>query len=92
MPGLGGRNRKCAEAFVKTGKPFDELEKEMLNGQSEICRISVPLCKTRWTDPLCRLSFAFADVQSCKASIPLKRSTPSSRRRERWTTTLFSRL
>ncbi|KAI0231866.1 glycerol-3-phosphate dehydrogenase [Massospora cicadina] len=29
----GGRNRKVAEAFAKTGRPFDELEKEMLNGQ-----------------------------------------------------------
>ena len=29
----GGRNRKCAEAFVKTGKSMEELEKEMLNGQ-----------------------------------------------------------
>jgi len=28
-----GRNRKCAEAFAKTGKSFAELEKEMLNGQ-----------------------------------------------------------
>uniref|UniRef100_A0A8D2ZEJ1 Glycerol-3-phosphate dehydrogenase [NAD(+)] n=1 Tax=Scophthalmus maximus TaxID=52904 RepID=A0A8D2ZEJ1_SCOMX len=29
----GGRNRKVAEAFVKTGKTIEELEKEMLNGQ-----------------------------------------------------------
>lgn len=29
----GGRNRRVAEAFAKTGKSFDELEKEMLNGQ-----------------------------------------------------------
>ncbi|PRP80830.1 hypothetical protein PROFUN_11245 [Planoprotostelium fungivorum] len=28
-----GRNRKCAEAFAKTGKSFKELEAEMLNGQ-----------------------------------------------------------
>ncbi|RSH79709.1 glycerol-3-phosphate dehydrogenase [Apiotrichum porosum] len=30
---LGGRNRKTAEAFVTTGKPFDVLEREMLGGQ-----------------------------------------------------------
>ncbi|KAJ3032998.1 Glycerol-3-phosphate dehydrogenase [Rhizophlyctis rosea] len=30
---FGGRNRKVAEAHVRTGKPFDVLEKEMLNGQ-----------------------------------------------------------
>ncbi|XP_070766448.1 glycerol-3-phosphate dehydrogenase [NAD(+)], cytoplasmic isoform X2 [Enoplosus armatus] len=29
----GGRNRKVAEAFVKTGKSIEDLEKEMLNGQ-----------------------------------------------------------
>ncbi|ORY07092.1 NAD-dependent glycerol-3-phosphate dehydrogenase [Basidiobolus meristosporus CBS 931.73] len=29
----GGRNRKVAEAHVATGKPFDQLEREMLNGQ-----------------------------------------------------------
>jgi len=30
----GGRNRRVAEAFVKTGKTIQTLEKEMLNGQS----------------------------------------------------------
>jgi len=30
---LGGRNRKCAEAYVRENKPFDVLEKEMLGGQ-----------------------------------------------------------
>nr|XP_006629312.1 PREDICTED: glycerol-3-phosphate dehydrogenase [NAD(+)], cytoplasmic [Lepisosteus oculatus] len=29
----GGRNRKVAEAFAKTGKTIEQLEKEMLNGQ-----------------------------------------------------------
>jgi len=29
----GGRNRKCAVAFVKTRKPLAEIEKELLNGQ-----------------------------------------------------------
>jgi len=29
----GGRNRKVAEEFARTGKSFEELEKEMLNGQ-----------------------------------------------------------
>ncbi|KAI8140643.1 glycerol-3-phosphate dehydrogenase [NAD+] [Fennellomyces sp. T-0311] len=29
----GGRNRRVAEAFVKTGKPIDVLENELLNGQ-----------------------------------------------------------
>ncbi|KAI8379076.1 glycerol-3-phosphate dehydrogenase [NAD+] [Radiomyces spectabilis] len=29
----GGRNRKVAEAFAQTGKPIDELERELLNGQ-----------------------------------------------------------
>ncbi|XP_064595042.1 glycerol-3-phosphate dehydrogenase [NAD(+)], cytoplasmic-like [Liolophura sinensis] len=29
----GGRNRRVAEAYAKTGKSIEELEKEMLNGQ-----------------------------------------------------------
>ncbi|KNC53509.1 glycerol-3-phosphate dehydrogenase [NAD+] [Thecamonas trahens ATCC 50062] len=29
----GGRNRKCAEAFVASGKSWDELEAELLGGQ-----------------------------------------------------------
>lgn len=29
----GGRNRKVSEAFVKTGKSIEQLEKDMLNGQ-----------------------------------------------------------
>lgn len=29
----GGRNRKCAEAFVRTGKDWDEIEAELLGGQ-----------------------------------------------------------
>lgn len=31
---LGGRNRKVAEAFVTSNKTFEELEREMLDGQS----------------------------------------------------------
>lgn len=35
----GGRNRKCSEAFVKSGKTIAELEKEMLNGQKlQVCK------------------------------------------------------
>ncbi|KAI8138950.1 glycerol-3-phosphate dehydrogenase [NAD+] [Fennellomyces sp. T-0311] len=30
---IGGRNRKVAEAFAKTGKPIEILEAELLNGQ-----------------------------------------------------------
>jgi len=30
----GGRNRKVCEAFVRTGKTLEQLEKELLNGQN----------------------------------------------------------
>lgn len=29
----GGRNRKCAEEFTKTGQPFEVIEERLLNGQ-----------------------------------------------------------
>lgn len=29
----GGRNRKCAEEFTRTGQPFEEIEDRLLNGQ-----------------------------------------------------------
>ncbi|WOO85264.1 Glycerol-3-phosphate dehydrogenase [NAD(+)] 2 [Vanrija pseudolonga] len=29
----GGRNRKCAEEFVKSGASFDDIERRLLNGQ-----------------------------------------------------------
>jgi len=30
---MEGRNRRCGEAFAKTGKSFEALEEEMLRGQ-----------------------------------------------------------
>ncbi|VDD94126.1 unnamed protein product [Enterobius vermicularis] len=37
---IGGRNRRVCEAFVKANKPFPEVEKEVLKGQSA----QGPLC------------------------------------------------
>jgi glycerol-3-phosphate dehydrogenase (NAD+) len=46
----GGRNRRVSEAFVKTGKSLEELEKELLNGQKlqgyQTCNEVVTMLKT----------------------------------------------
>lgn len=55
----GGRNRRCAEAFVKTGKSWAELERTMLNGQ-KLQGIGT-----------CRDVYAFLTAQGKRAQFPL---------------------
>jgi glycerol-3-phosphate dehydrogenase (NAD+) len=55
----GGRNRRCAEAFIKTGKSWRELEHEMLNGQ-----------KLQGTGT-CRDVYAFLTAQGAREEFPL---------------------
>lgn len=43
---FGGRNRRIAEAFVTTGKPIDQLERELLGGQ---CLQGPPAAKMVYT-------------------------------------------
>jgi len=55
----GGRNRRCAEAFIKTGKSWRELENSMLKGQ-----------KLQGTGT-CRDVHAFLTAQGKKDEYPL---------------------
>jgi len=55
----GGRNRRCAEAFVRTGKSWAELEKSMLKGQ-----------KLQGTGT-CRDVYAFLTATGKKEHFPL---------------------
>jgi len=59
----GGRNRKCAEAFIKTGKSWAALEKEMLGGQ-----------KLQGTST-CRDIHAFLQAQGKRDEFPLLTTT-----------------
>lgn len=40
---FGGRNHKCAKAFVETGKSFEQLEEELLKGQCVSCLFGTSL-------------------------------------------------
>uniref|UniRef100_A0A3B4WPS1 Glycerol-3-phosphate dehydrogenase [NAD(+)] n=1 Tax=Seriola lalandi dorsalis TaxID=1841481 RepID=A0A3B4WPS1_SERLL len=55
----GGRNRKVAEAFVKTAKSIAELEAEMLNGQ----KLQGPQTSAECTKKTCSSQLVFNSVK-----------------------------
>lgn len=75
---FGGRNRKCAEAFVKSGKTFPELEEELCEFRS-LCLLLVCFSDHPFSSP----SLQWTD-KSCRVQSLLRRSTLSSRLEADW--------